>query len=164
MINFNFNQEEYDKIINNLKFDFKKQEKIIFEMLCQGHKNQEIAKKLNVSKMTIWRRQKEIIRKINFYLEEEENVENTYCVYIHIFPNHKVYIGMTRNAEKRWNNGLGYKGNEEMFYDILKYGWNNIEHNIIAENLTYNEALKIEKKKIEEYKSYNNKYGYNKKI
>lgn len=163
MTAFNFTQQEYDLIINNLKFDMKKQEKIIFEMLCQGYKIIDIAKKLNVSTMTISRRQKKILEKIEFYLEEKENIKDIYCVYMHKFPNNKVYIGMTGDIIKRWNNGLGYQNNEEMFNDILNYGWNNIEHNIIAENLTYPEALKIESDKIKEYKSCDKKYGYNKK-
>lgn len=161
IISFNFTQQEYDIITNNLKFNLKKQEKIIFEMLCQGYKNQEIAKKLNVSIMTIWRRQKEIIKKIDFYLKEKENIKDLYCVYMHKFPNGKIYIGITSDIEKRWNNGLGYKNNEKMFEDILKYGWDNIEHNIIVEGTTYSEALKIESEKIEEYKSFDEKYGYN---
>lgn len=162
MTTFNFTQQEYDLIINNLKFDMKKQEKIIFEMQCQGYKNIDIAKKLNVTTMTIWRRQKRLLEKIEFYLEEKENIKDIYCVYIHKFPNNKVYIGMTSDTIKRWNNGLGYQNNEQMFNDILNYGWSNIEHNIIAENLTYPEALKIENDKIKEYKSYDEIYGYNK--
>ena len=161
MSKFNFTKQEYDIITNDLKFDLKKQEKIIFEMQCQGYKNIEIAKTLNISTMTVWRRQKELIKKIEFFLEERENLREIYCVYIHKFPNNKVYIGMTSNTARRWNNGYGYRNNQKMFDDILNYGWNNIEHNIIAENLTYNEAVKLENEKINEYKSFNEKYGYN---
>ena len=32
-----------------------------------------------------------------------------YCVYKHIFPNNKVYIGVTcQKPEYRWRNGKGY--------------------------------------------------------
>ena len=163
MENFDFTQQEYNLIKNNLKFNLKKQEKNIFEMTCQGCKNVEIAKKLNISLSTVWRRQKKLIKKIEFYLEEQENIKDIYCVYIHKFPNNKVYIGMTSDIVKRWNNGFGYKNNEKMFEDIINYGWNNIEHNIIAENLSYNEAIKVESDKIKEFKSFDEKYGYNKK-
>lgn len=34
----------------------------------------------------------------------------TYKVYMHIFPNHKVYIGITcQSLRARFNNGRGYK-------------------------------------------------------
>lgn len=161
MNKLNLTQLEQKLILNNLKFDLRKQEKIIFEMLYKGYKNNEIAERLNLHPITIWRREKDLLKKINFYLQENENIKDVYCVYIHKFPNNKVYIGMTSNALKRWNNGLGYQNNERMFNDILTYGWNNIEHKIIAENLTYNEALKIEKDKIKEYESYNKEKGYN---
>lgn len=163
MKTLDFTKQEYEIIVNDFKFDLRKQEKIIFDMQCQGYKNVEIAKKLNVTTMTIWRKQKELMKKINFFLEEQENLKETYCVYIHKFPNGKVYIGMTRDVIKRWNNGLGYQNNKVMFNDILNYGWNNIEHNVIAENLSYNDAIKIESDKIKEYKSYNKNYGYNTK-
>ena len=35
---------------------------------------------------------------------------NNYCVYVHIVPNGKMYIGITgQKAEYRWDNGNGYK-------------------------------------------------------
>ena len=67
-----------------------------------------------------------------------------YCVYVHIFPNGKKYYGISKNTDKRWKNGKGYKGKPEMYKDILKYGWNNIEHIILKENLNFYEAQKIE--------------------
>lgn len=34
---------------------------------------------------------------------------NNYIVYKHIFPNNKIYIGLTRQKpERRWRNGDGY--------------------------------------------------------
>lgn len=37
-------------------------------------------------------------------------MKNNYTVYMHIFPNNKVYIGITsRNPKYRWNNGKNYK-------------------------------------------------------
>ena len=46
-----------------------------------------------------------------------------------------------------------------MWNDIIKYGWNNIQHEIIKDNLTKKEALKLERRLIEEENSIKN--GYN---
>ena len=71
----------------------------------------------------------------------EVSMENNYKVYIHIFPNNKVYIGITRNrTDIRWTNGKGYKKQEVMSNAINKYGWKNIEHKVLYENLTKEEA------------------------
>ena len=46
--------------------------------------------------------------------------------------------------EDRWLNGWGYKNCPLMFNAILQFGWNNVQHEIIADNLTPEEALNIE--------------------
>lgn len=158
---YDFTQNEYNDVICNFKFDMRKREKEIFEMQSAGIKNKEIAEKLGVSVMTIHRKQKVLMKKIKFFLQEKENLKETYCVYAHIFPNNKKYIGITSDTKRRWNNGYGYKENEKMFNDILMYGWNNIEHKIIADNLTYNQAIEIEKENIQKYMTYEEKNGYN---
>lgn len=82
-------------------------------------------------------------------------------VYIHKFPNDKKYIGITKQeVEKRWENGEKYK-NQVVYKAIKKYGWDNIKHEIVAEELTKNEACKIEQKLIAEYKTNQKEYGYN---
>ena len=74
------------------------------------------------------------------------------CVYKHTFPNGAVYIGKTNiKPEDRWLNGWGYKQCPLMFNAILKYGWDNVEHEIIEDNLTEKEALELEEKLITEY-------------
>lgn len=85
-----------------------------------------------------------------------------YTVYMHLFPNGKRYIGVTTwKPELRWGaNGCNYK-NLYMKNAIKKYGWNNIEHIIIAENLSFEEADKMEIELIEKYNSANKEYGYN---
>lgn len=85
-----------------------------------------------------------------------------YSVYIHIFPNGKVYVGATRvSPEKRWgSNGCNYK-NPEIISDIKKYGWKNIRHEIIARNLSIEEAEKMEIDLIKRYNSSDSRYGYN---
>ena len=66
-------------------------------------------------------------------------------VYYHLFPNGKYYIGITSESdvEQRWKNGNGYS-TQPVFKAIQKYGWDNIEHGIIAANLTFNEANHFE--------------------
>lgn len=69
-----------------------------------------------------------------------------WSVYVHIFPNQKYYVGITsKKPELRW----GHKGNNYcrqtyLYNAIQKYGWDNIEHDIIASNLTEDEAKKFE--------------------
>lgn len=89
--------------------------------------------------------------------------ERKYCVYKHTNKiNGKVYIGQTCNKpERRWNKGQGYKGSTYFYLAILKYGWDNFEHEILFNCLTLEEANKLEKELIEEYNSTDRKYGYN---
>lgn len=89
-------------------------------------------------------------------------VPNNYTVYKHITPSGKVYIGITSKAvEKRWLNGRGYRKNEHFWNAIQKYGWENIEHKILATGLTKEEATEAEKMYIALFSSHKPKYGYN---
>lgn len=88
--------------------------------------------------------------------------EKCYTVYMHIFPNNKVYVGITcRKPKYRWDNGNGYKNNKYMTNAIQKYGWNNIEHKILFTDLMKEEAERKEIELIAFYKSNQRKYGYN---
>ena len=92
-------------------------------------------------------------------------MNNKYCVYVHIVPNDKKYYGMTKNVKKRWrSNGRGYKQNINFYSDIITYGWDNIKHLIIADNLTKEEAELLEEELIRENRTYDSEYGYNKYI
>ena len=85
-----------------------------------------------------------------------------YCVYKHTAPNGKVYIGLTSlNPIVRWNNGKGYKHNAHFHSAILKYGWDNIKHEILYSGLTKEEACQKEIELITWYKSNNPEFGYN---
>lgn len=85
-----------------------------------------------------------------------------YTVYMHVFPNEKIYVGITGNAIKtRWHNGLGYKNQPLVWRTIQKYGWENIEHKILFENLSKEEACEKEIELIKEYNSTNPEFGYN---
>ena len=86
-----------------------------------------------------------------------------YCIYKHISPSGKVYIGITsQRPEARWQReGAGYKKAGRFRNAIKKYGWENIKHEIIASGLTLEEACIAERKLIKRYDSRNPKKGYN---
>lgn len=85
-----------------------------------------------------------------------------YTVYMHRFPNKKVYIGITcQEPYKRWLNGKGYPKNQYMTNAIMKYGWKNIEHIILYTELTKEEAEEKEIELIKLFQSNNRLYGYN---
>ena len=88
-----------------------------------------------------------------------------YCIYLHRNKiNNKVYIGQTKFSDypnKRWLNGKGYKENSSFYQDIQKYGWDNFDHIILANNLTLDESNRLEKQYIQEYNSTNPSIGYN---
>lgn len=84
-----------------------------------------------------------------------------YTVYIHTVPNGKVYVGQTKNATTRWNNGEGYIKNRPFYKDIQIYGWKNIKHEIVAEFVDKESALQLESVLIVMLKSEDENYGYN---
>lgn len=86
-----------------------------------------------------------------------------YKVYIHLFPNGKTYIGITRQKpEYRWgHNGNGYYQHSFLMNAIKKYGWQNIKHKILFDNLTKKQAGQKEIELIAQYKSNQHKFGYN---
>ena len=89
-------------------------------------------------------------------------MKGNYKVYMHISPSGKRYIGITKqNPVKRWLNGKGYQKQEYFFNAILKYGWDSIEHQILLEGLTKEQAEEKEKEFIKKYKTNIRKYGYN---
>ena len=88
--------------------------------------------------------------------------EKKYCVYMHISPNNKKYIGLTgRKPERRWRNGEGYKKHPYFYSAIKLYGWENFEHRILFDNLTKEDAERIEHLCIALFKTYIKDFGYN---
>ena len=84
-----------------------------------------------------------------------------YCVYKHTTPDGRVYIGITnQEPEKRWGGGWGYE-KQQFFSIILKYGWDNITHEILYSNLSKKEAELLEIELIDHYKSRDINYGFN---
>ena len=89
-----------------------------------------------------------------------KKMSSNYSVYRHIFPNGKSYIGITSQPlEKRFENGRGYKKCPKMNNAILKYGWNNIEHELLFSGLSKEDAEAKEIELIAFYGSVEN--GYN---
>lgn len=63
--------------------------------------------------------------------------------------------------KERWNGGYGYISNKKFIKDILKYGWDNIDHEILGLYDTKKEALKEEAKQIALHHSDLPHFGYN---
>ena len=86
-----------------------------------------------------------------------------YTIYIHRFPNGKVYVGCTGLEPKvRFGkNGNGYRTQERMWSAICKYGWNNIIHEILDQTNDRECASDLEQRYIAEYDSKNPEHGYN---
>lgn len=87
---------------------------------------------------------------------------NDYKVYKHTCPNGKVYIGIThQNPLTRWAGGFGYETQTYFWRAIVKYGWINIQHEILYDNLSEGEAKEMEIRLIKEYNSQDINCGYN---
>ena len=72
-----------------------------------------------------------------------------YKVYKLLFPGGEVYIGKTcQNIKSRWESGVGYHEGYLVRAAINKYGWENVQKIILCENLTNEEACKIETEEI----------------
>lgn len=89
--------------------------------------------------------------------------DKKYCIYKHVFPNNKVYIGQTcQKVERRWRKGKGYIDNALIWNAIQKYGWENIKHEIICTDLNLEQANVLERLLILcIYKSNIRENGYN---
>lgn len=88
--------------------------------------------------------------------------EKIWCVYMHISPSGKRYIGITsQTPERRWRDGNGYKDSPYFWKAINKYGWNAFEHTIIKTNLSVFEACDLERALIKKYNTLNRDFGYN---
>lgn len=87
----------------------------------------------------------------------------TFLVYEHVSPDGKRYIGITsKRPEERWQpGGKGYIDNTHFWNAIVKHGWNNFEHNIIATDLSLEDACKLECELIAEHDTMNPDCGYN---
>lgn len=86
--------------------------------------------------------------------------QKLWYVYKHVSPSGKVYIGITsQNPEIRWNKGKNYKLCKCFYRAILKYGWDNIKHEIILSNICKSHAIYTEKYLISWYKIHGISYN-----
>ena len=84
-----------------------------------------------------------------------------FWVYIHTCPNGKKYVGVTgRDPESRWLKGRGYCQNKHFYSAILKYGWDNITHEVFEVD-SEEEMYRKEVELISFYHSNDPEYGYN---
>lgn len=94
-----------------------------------------------------------------------EIYNGTYCVYVHINKiNGKKYVGQTvygNNPKKRWCGGSGYQTQKHFYRAIQKYGWENFEHEVVASNLTKEEADGFEILLIKKMNTTDPNFGYN---
>ena len=88
----------------------------------------------------------------------------SWTVYEHVSPSGKVYVGITcQKPKKRWKGGSGYNrrdGHQRKFGNaVKKYGWDNIQHNIVAKDVTREVANFLEQCLIKLYKIMGNSYN-----
>lgn len=82
--------------------------------------------------------------------------EKRYSLYRHTSPSGKVYIGITcQPVEHRWNHGRGYMNIKKTPFKstIIKYGWDNIKHEVLFTNLSEERAKHLEIELIRHYRS-----------
>lgn len=87
-----------------------------------------------------------------------------YKVYVYTNKtNGKKYVGQTMRTlkERSGKGGCEYKNCKRFWNAINKYGWDNFYPEIIADNLTQEEADKVEIESIKKYKTCDDRYGYN---
>ena len=86
---------------------------------------------------------------------------DNFKVYVHTTPDGKRYVGVTSiEPEKRWLNGKGYP--QKVFGSAIEeFGWENILHEIVAENLSEQEASEMEIFLIKKYNTTDERFGYN---
>lgn len=88
--------------------------------------------------------------------------EKPYIVYMHIAPNGKKYIGVTKaSLSRRWSAGNGYRQSPHFWSAIQKYGWDNFQHAVLYWRLSKEEAEEKERELIKRFKTTDREYGYN---
>lgn len=92
------------------------------------------------------------------------NDKNKFKVYCHTNNvNGKRYVGVTSmSLEKRaGTDGSMYKSSPLFFAAINKYGWGKFSHAIIQDNLSCDQAAKLEAELIEQWRLTDRRFGYN---
>lgn len=86
-----------------------------------------------------------------------------YSVYCHTNRiNGKKYVGITsQHVHARWDNGKHYSRHARFYSDILEFGWNSFDHDVVASGLSKEDAEKMEREMIDSLDLTNPKKGYN---
>lgn len=87
-------------------------------------------------------------------------MEKSWCVYKHTLPDGRCYIGQTCDVTTRWKPSA-YKNCVKFYFAIQKYGWENFNHEILADNLTLEKANHLEEKYIKKYDSIEKGFNLN---
>lgn len=75
-----------------------------------------------------------------------------YKIYKLLFPGGEVYIGKTYTTlDERWAYGKKYHKGTSVREAIDKYGWENVQTFLLCDNLTYEEANKLEKEEVDKH-------------
>lgn len=91
---------------------------------------------------------------------KDKNKKQLWILYRHTSPSGKVYIGITcQKPNARWNNGNGYRESTYFHRAIVKYGWDNIKHEILFKNLSETKAKQLEIDLIRHYKNLSISYN-----
>lgn len=95
-------------------------------------------------------------------LSEAPKIVRKWTVYLHLVPNGKMYVGITSTTlEKRFLNGKGYRTSMVFAKAIKKYGWENIKHFVLYQDLTQQQAERKEIEIIAKHHLNDKRYGYN---
>lgn len=87
----------------------------------------------------------------------------SYKIYKHTLPDGRAYVGLTsKKPEQRWRGGRGYEANIPFFEEIIRVGWNNIQHEILEEVATKEEGLSRESYYIKLFETNDPAKGFNK--
>lgn len=93
-------------------------------------------------------------------MDENQEQEKQYRVYKYIFPDGKIYIGMTKNSIQN-RRDCGYQHNERLRKAYRSCGWKSVKTIILEFGLTKEQACESEKKYISLYDATNPELGYN---
>ena len=84
----------------------------------------------------------------------------SYRVYRYVFPDGKVYVGMTKHTlDRRWT--FGYQHNERLTAALREVGINALRREVIVDGLTEEEAGRLEQFYIAKFRATDPEYGYN---
>jgi group I intron endonuclease len=78
-------------------------------------------------------------------LDQDDDQERVYCVYMHTSPSGKSYVGQTNDYNRRSRHHNTKNGCPAFKAAIDKYGWDKFTHVVMADTLTLAEANFLEK-------------------